>query len=1643
MKRVLSWLCLVVALAALPQAAFADYSPSTMYILYQLNGGTWTGKIAMSKSSDGNTFTYTLPDAVQSGKQVLFMFASDHIASDKCTSSPDWSYLQGGDWVQYSCGTQSDQHQEDLTNKASGQKLTHQGNVKNVLKITKAGTHTITLTKASSYSSGNQDLTFTYSTGSEPDPTPVTGNFYLSYNYKSVAQNKDMSWAYNIPFVKKSDNLYAAKIPAEKWYNIYFFIHKKETSNQSWDGVKGSLDHFTFTGNSRVLSKDRTQLKSSTSATDCMEYRGETEAGSLYLDFSTGATTPTIYYSNDDDPTPVPGVPEHLYFSFDSDNSGVVWSFNHEFTKEGNKFYYDIDLSKTIYYFITTSNTKSSFNDIKDAANINYSPKTATMDGSDYKVVNNDVLEFKATGPGHCMKSTAGDDSEGFRRVEVDFTDSQNPVIRLYKVGGKPVETFDPSDPRTRKNNLPLKPSDFRNADGSKRAHYFLVGTRMGDWRLQPEWELTSLGNNVVGINTARVMYTGLIGVAMVDNYADYSIGKYTRYNSNDNGGHDFAQNNRSANLYSKGVLEVYNGDSFRELPVGYDYCDRFFAKSSKSFDAAEDGGSQWYTTVKKSTGMVVNSINVTLSNGVPTRLDFDVPSGDAAFDVSNYITFSLVGSEIRNWGMPDAAKSPRGMNSWQDGWVQYDPETGIPYRDAKGNLIYQTCFQPSWLDEHPSYFNMPIGDADNYRDFNYTSQSITMKNAKRFTEKEQSEDPYWAYYNRFNGGNGNLGGSQSVKGTNYDFKEIIDSWDGSSHSDARNANYECFVVKDMWMDGSFKVWTGWGGGLKKNEQSNASGDDAGNARWYYVNGGHGQGGNKHDVEGFDINCGGKDVKVYGTYQDVDGADFNIDKLTYFKRVIVWYDPAKKFNGASAVQLIREMFGPQIKAFRGEYGHQIDREWNISALGLDSQDFEKTVKEYTVDLYRYNATSKEFEFVKTVQHENRNGMTVKDFTAYQFGQEMTGDEHVIAGTDSQLSAGTYRYKVTVKIDDNGEDKERDAWSNHVTLYEASQPVNAEAYQRTETKNGKTLYSFDVVLDLDLKDGQIIDGDTEYTYNKLVSHYLVEVPDGTAATMNSALEVTMDGTKVEKPANGWFQNKSVDVYVDGKTTAESKLGYWLEIPVDENNPAKQLVFHNLIGATPQQVYNFDIYLRPRQNVETVYAQANFEHSHVQTTMTIPGVEVKFVAGGVKPYTDNKPEEMLFGKKTPAKAMPMGSHDKKQSDVNAAENFQVVAPIHYTEANQLYAEFSVTEPAVTNSVRDNFTIRYRGASVQTDRDKLLNLGESKPYEVELTAEEAFAGITKRECIDVTNLAHEATEIDADGNTYLTVATGAVVPVLAIADVEYQFENNANVIKPINYSRVDNNLSLDLPVPSVEPQVRLTTNEQNATDNKRYYVHELFANLALDNISTVQANYTVCPGFHLVPAQAHGVEFANDFGTTDHKSARGGIIAHEGLFGYTNDFFQSTYLEGYTPFNGIYDQASDNWARLSANKANIPVYVNYFWVQDKENTADYRADIPALSGYVAYHYPFVVKDNSTVVALADNADEEHNMVTLTAVAPLNKAFKADEVMTAIEDVTADGDRADAEFFNLQGIRVMNPVPGQVYLVRRGADVTKVLYK
>lgn len=83
----------------------------------------------------------------------------------------------------------------------------------------------------------------------------------------------------------------------------------------------------------------------------------------------------------------------------------------------------------------------------------------------------------------------------------------------------------------------------------------------------------------------------------------------------------------------------------------------------------------------------------------------------------------------------------------------------------------------------------------------------------------------------------------------------------------------------------------------------------------------------------------------------------------------------------------------------------------------------------------------------------------------------------------------------------------------------------------------------------------------------------------------------------------------------------------------------------------------------------------------------------------------------------------------------------------------------------------------------------------------------------------------------------------------------------------------------------------------------------------------------------------------------------------------------------------------------------------------------------------------DGNTAKFTAPNSGD----VTLTAsLGELKRTFtiKTNAVASGINDMEAD-QNADAEYYSIQGIRVANPEQGEIYIVRRGANVTKEIYR
>lgn len=1275
-------------------------------------------------------------------------------------------------------------------------------------------------------------------------------------------------------------------------------------------------------------------------------------------------------------------IPDELYLSYDK-GDGQNWQMAQRFTKNADgDFSFNLGKVDSKVYFMVQRYATQDWNALRgDNAWQQYACSGSSKEGSNPVLANGCELYYYATFKDVLVVNVSGDNvtfNVKFSDTRKDGADN-NIANFTFSDGGTVV-----NPPVTVTNvNMPLKPADFANG----KSHYFLVGTRMADWRIQPEWELKDLGNGKVGLETPRVMYTGLIGVAKVSSYDDYINGRYTRYNYGQWG---IDQTAAEYNLSDRGAFDFYSSAKPDHTQADKFAADQDLSRFSYNLSVIEskNNSSATYNSILESKGVVIDRIEVSLNNGNPSRIKFTYANNPT--DVSKYITFSLVGSGIKNVALADSKATQGGVDEWSDAWIQYD-ENGQPYRDAKGTLIYQTVFQNDWLESHPTYFNKNLSDS---RSFDYTSRNIVMQNVKNMSAKELAEDPYAALYNRFNG-YGTLGGNgqdgHQVQVGDFNFNEVLENHVGQNNTnfDTRSANWQCFVVKDMWIDGEFKVWTGWGGGRKVNEHSGAKKDDENNPRWYYVNGGHGEQSWKMPIKGEDL-FGGK-AHLYGTKRDINAADFKIEKQTYFKRVIVWYDPSSNDFDNSAIQLIIENCGPNIKAFRGENA-TITYPWLVPSDNLSPEELQFQVTKYQITRYRLNDKG-EWVVDQRKPEVTTPGKKIGDFITET------------NGTDENLPSGTYRYEIDLTyVNGSGETITRNAVSNEVTLYDASAPVQAVSYQRVVeagekdldgTAASEKLYSFDAVLDLNISSTALSQSyDGVYTRD-LVDGYLIKIGE----TEMTDLNVTKLYVNGKEYAKTFYTDNSKTVYVGG--TTETLSGYWMEVPfADFGGEVKlSLRWENCAKQEPGPAYNYEVFLIPNADKTSQFAAAQFGSTKTRFEMHIPGITFNWDNSGIaqRAFDGTHDDNCL-------PAMPMGTY---------LDATNLYAPIHYTKVNYLYANGKLGTAPVTESVRRGFDVVVKAG---TAADNLAEAAEGAPYNVKDIAidhcakeDESFPcarNLMKLQGAPAV-LVHAWSSIDYVRKELVASETG---------------KRHMGDAKPIQGGIATIVLNpLEAPDFSTDkPQVTGTFMDTDA--KVRYSVHNLYLLFSINNGVSAQANGTELfrtVGFYVAPeTQTVPAAFipAND------KSARGGIVAHESNKG---EFNLNAALAGYTPFEATsgFSQAN-NWSEIAYRQEHLPVIVNYYAAK-QGNTEMTGAELPMAKATLTYHYPFMSGDH---------------VLTLTEGTTKNVSLSDAAISTGIEGVSADLD-GEVTYYNMQGIRVENPVEGQVYLEVSAEGVRKVM--
>lgn len=1157
--------------------------------------------------------------------------------------------------------------------------------------------------------------------------------------------------------------------------------------------------------------------------------------------------------------------------------------------------------------------------------------------------------------------------------------------------------------------NMPLKPADFANG----KAHYFIVGTRMSEWRLQPEWELTVSEDGTTATIDDRLFYNGRIAIAKVDNYTDYINHRYTLFTNNQNW---YVKEGATSNI----ALSNYGTKS----------CVRY---SNSNTDQVTPSDGLWFTydrglntgsddAVLKCHPTYVKQVVVNLSNGTPSKISFnDVTNNLSDLNLNNEYTFSLVGSNIGYDGYTDQdalktpleAQSDFNVKNWQESWIQYDPETGEPYIDGNGDAIYQTCFQKSWLVNHPTKFR----DASGEKPFEYSSRSITFTNVNSYTDAELNADPYRDLYARYavlyddNGNKITNTGSDNSIGNDTDeylYRPNADDNMSDKNADARTANWQCFVVKDMWMSQQFKVWTGWGGANKTQDESGTNSKDA---RWYYENGGH-------DIENakYPVKASSKNDRFYATWRDRPGADFQIgngSERVYFKRVIVWYNPTfnnwdGKYPGGtfenSVIQLITELGGPNIYIGREDKNHL---HYTYSIPEENDELANVKVKEYYIYRFMVDETGNEIEGTRIL---------VKSETG------LTADPEYVAGNAvidaNEVGAGTYKYEIAVVYHGNDaaaieDGTTRIAYSNEISIYEASVPVTATAVQQRDSEGR---YSFNIELNANIKSSALDKTTTNGNAVKdLAKYYTVVVTDETLALLNAGTSIEADGAAKS------FAKGDVKVADAGEVKTLSNVNYMqFNVPTGDAKDMPTVVFHNI---DPSETYPFDVYLTSEDGDIEEFAQLNFDVAKTTATLVIPAPTIEFENVTLKVHGTD-----LDGETDPS-LMPLGSHRYLGTWQNP--KIGLTDPIHYRGVNYATTTGAISALNVTDEVVNNWAISYD-----------ININGTYAYNNEVNSlKDANNHINNTVAtleyfpIDFATKA-VAAENAKDGRAYTTYNN---------AKEDYLAGITANYSRSNISTSSNGNGSAFSYTPAFEGMVIKSEDVQNCAlmydAGSHYFENDVYHAHSYDAL--MQVSWTLDNELHKyigIYADAQGMDCAGHYIKPNdgywHMYIPSTVLTDASVNEYNKPTLASI---DYNAYNGDYSD-DNNWALLATKNNHMPIKVHNVWSGNTTINSDAKIDITTTT-----NYPVLVKaqPSMTIGNAQVAANEAPTLKVIAIPATTTVTLNSANVfaLTGVEDILIEAD-SDARYYNLQGVEVVNPSNG-VYIMVKGQKATKVFIK
>ena len=1024
-------------------------------------------------------------------------------------------------------------------------------------------------------------------------------------------------------------------------------------------------------------------------------------------------------------------------------------------------------------------------------------------------------------------------------------------------------------------------------------------------------------------------------------------------------------------------------------IPEGADFLFRIYKSSSSFKDYSRDyaindfkdvtitGLSEGNAShIQWNRGQTMVSVTLDIKNGtLDVDINEDVPSMDGSAKIKGIPYVSLVGdkfTQAEKINVPNYDRSwrkPTTKSGWADGFVQYDAEGNVlVYGDnlasgasyGEGATAGYAMYNTIWPPRNPISFKNG--------DFEFTSDRTTF----RYDRQE---------------------------------KKTITQADGHTVT----ANYAVYVIDYIWMEGRYKIWSGWAGMMDYDLYSDSK-DNYGEWRTHYNYGSGAWSEDNSDEIKPDIYYGlNRSVNV----KDFAGAggNFNFDNRYYFSKVEFWYnidDNATNKNSAFIGYLANG--DPRVKNTRTGK-QEVTGTYDVVVLVDENGDplSDRKITDWSVALYRESANGD--TFIKSI---GANGVSID-------AENLHGEFPV-----DNLESGVYYYKMEVTYAAGGnvvEAQTLSTQSNRVRIFGVAQPADPTLVQITEKNSeGKTLYSFDLELKAnapaELKDVKCLDKNgNEVDVLSLADLYVVGMPkygDGTTPLYTSVSA----------------KNKKGEVVEIKELTREDLQ------PILHPEDLKRYNFETTtyLGVAPDKTIN-----PTEENSQVDYAMPTFTFKNV-----IPGNYTAYVSLGASDgdFGDGgKWEEynVMSASASVEMYVPSTYYMASEFEISPVDETSSAIdesllpmgvtetqPMAYTKANKISTTNGRFEPLmVTNGVLADWSMDY---TVKLTDVRDINGNTKYTYTLEGITGKA---LNEEVPANFDYLPIGYTEAGAGFNT---------CPIEKIAGIKSRTPNGGKfgTTTTVGYRRN---------VPSYTTGVVATTEEYPAggtfdpekmingeylveytkTDAKTEYQIEKSYNW-IDETIDCFANYFVCLSF--TPNKglnnAAGYYAASDFSG---GKLSGYTVVKEGGIGYETKAFPAeggevTYGSGYDK-NPEYQldgfvpgDATKNFAEAIAAEGRFPVKVWYVGDGDKE---------PASKLYFAYSadYPVIIKPTLKAdfksKSVADGVFAAEGVTEKMITLSYPSIYESTGGTTDITDIVVDG-ASDFRIYPNPAVDVVN---------------------